>query len=179
VHSRFLPLELPLVLLLAWRIHRESGPRDRRRWLAFLGPLGVLTTAFVTYLRTVWHSFNPSVNQAGDKHLLFGANPAKSLVGVLLDQEHGVLFSYPIFLFVLPGVILAVAAGTARSTCNCSWSSARTAPSCSPRRAGGVAGRHRPGSGPPSCRCSPSPSDTHCSGRATDSSTRGPWCACW
>jgi hypothetical protein len=109
VHSRFLPLEVPLVLLLAWRIHRESGLRDRRRWPAFLGPLGVLTAALFTYLWTVWHSFNPSVNQAGDKHLLFGANPAKSLVGVLLDQEHGVLFSYPIFLFVLPGVILAVA----------------------------------------------------------------------
>ncbi|GAA2574752.1 hypothetical protein GCM10010399_00010 [Dactylosporangium fulvum] len=111
VHSRFLPLEFPLVLLLAWRIHRESGLRDRRRWLAFLGPLGVLTVALVTYLRTVWQSFNPSVNQAGDKELLFGANPVKSLVGVLLDQEHGVLFSYPIFLFVLPGVILAVAGG--------------------------------------------------------------------
>jgi hypothetical protein len=109
VHSRFLPLEVPLVLLLAWRILRESGLRDRRRWLALLGPLGVLTVAFVTYLRTVWDSFNPWVNQAGDEHLLFDANPAKNVVGVLLDQEHGVLFSYPIFLFVLPGVILAVA----------------------------------------------------------------------
>jgi hypothetical protein len=106
VHSRFLPVELPLVLLLAWRIHRERGS-----WLAFLGPLGALTVGFVVYLRVVWQSWNPWVNQAGDEHLLFGANPAKSLVGVLLDQEHGVLVSFPIFAYVLPGAVLALAAG--------------------------------------------------------------------
>jgi len=105
VHSRFLPLEVPLVLLLAWRVHRE---RDLR-WSALLGPLGALTAALFTYLWTVWHSLNPSINQAGDTSLLFGANPFKSLVGVLLDQEHGILFSYPIFLFVLPGIVLAAA----------------------------------------------------------------------
>ncbi|WP_238015827.1 hypothetical protein KZZ52_28325 [Dactylosporangium sp. AC04546] len=102
VHSRFLPLEASLFLLAAWRIGR-----DRRRWAAFLAPLGVLTAGLFTYLWTVWHSLNPSINQAGDKHLLFGANPVKSLVGVLLDQEHGVLFSYPVFLLVLPGMLLA------------------------------------------------------------------------
>jgi hypothetical protein len=108
VHSRFLPLEVPLVLLLAWRIRKDG----RRHWLALLGPLIVITTGFIVYIRVVWDSFNPTINQAGDKHLLFGANPVKSLVGVLLDQEHGVLFSYPIFLFVLPGVILTMARRT-------------------------------------------------------------------
>lgn len=108
VHSRFLPLEVPLVLLLAWRIRR------RNQWLAFLGPLAILTAALFVYLRVVWHSFNPSINQAGDTSLLFGANPVTNLVVVLLDQEHGVLFSYPIFLFVLPGVILAAADGYRR-----------------------------------------------------------------
>ncbi|GGM49817.1 hypothetical protein ACFFX1_20330 [Dactylosporangium sucinum] len=106
VHSRFLPLEASLALLAAWRIGR-----DRRRWAAFLAPLAALTAGLFAYLWTVWHSLNPSVNQAGDKHLLFGANPVKSLVGVLLDQEHGVLFSYPVFLLVLPGVLLAVSGG--------------------------------------------------------------------
>jgi hypothetical protein len=106
VHSRFLPLEVPLVLLLAWRV--------RKQWLALLGPLAILTVALFVYLRVVWHSFNPSINQAGDTSLLFGANPVTNLVVVLLDQEHGVLFSYPIFLFVLPGVILAAADGYRR-----------------------------------------------------------------
>ncbi|MEU7868863.1 hypothetical protein [Dactylosporangium sp. NPDC049140] len=107
VHSRFLPLEVPLVLLLAWRLYRERA--GRWRWAALLGPLAAITAGLFTYLWTVWHSLNPSINQAGDTSLLFGADPATNLVGVLLDQEHGVLFSYPIFLFVLPGLVLAVA----------------------------------------------------------------------
>ena len=106
VHSRYLPLEVPLVVLLAWRVRRE-----RASWPAFLGPLAALSIGFVGYLRVVWQSWNPWVNQAGDEHLLFGANPAKSLVGVLLDQEHGVLVSFPIFAYVLPGVILAAGSG--------------------------------------------------------------------
>ncbi|WP_433086316.1 hypothetical protein ACQP1P_12900 [Dactylosporangium sp. CA-052675] len=105
VHSRFIPLEVPLVLLLAWRIRGDGA----RRWAALLAPLGALTAGLFTYLWLVWHSLNPSINQAGDTSLLFGADPATNLVGVLLDQEHGVLFSYPILLFAIPGLILGCA----------------------------------------------------------------------
>jgi len=108
VHSRFLLLEAPLLALLAWRIFRESRLREWRRYMYALAPAALLGIAFEAYLAVVWHSLNPSINQASDLKRLFAFNPLLNFVGVTLDQEHGVLFYYPIFLFVLPGLLLTL-----------------------------------------------------------------------
>jgi hypothetical protein len=55
----------------------------------------------------VWHTFGLAPNQVNAGAVPFTADPWRPLVGILLDQEVGVVPNFPVLLFVLPGLLLA------------------------------------------------------------------------
>jgi hypothetical protein len=77
------------------------------RYVYCLLPAAVLGLAYEAYNVVVWHSWDPTINQqVGGNASLFQTAPWRGLVGTAFDQVHGVVPNYPIFLFVLPGLLL-------------------------------------------------------------------------
>jgi hypothetical protein len=108
VHSRFMLFTVLLLGFIAYRIFRESRFTDRMRYVYGLGPAAVLLGVFEIYNLVYWHSLNPAANQASVDELPFTRSPVHGLVGSLLDQESGLLLNFPIFFFVLPGLLLTL-----------------------------------------------------------------------
>jgi len=105
VHGRFLlfpPLFLAFLLL---RLRREGVPRGHV--LAALGPAVLLVLALEAYNLAVWHTAALAPNQLHAGAVPFQHNPLPALAGIALDPDAGVLPHYPIFLLVVPGILLA------------------------------------------------------------------------
>jgi hypothetical protein len=110
VHGRFLWFALALGVLLALRVARRH-----RAWLpALLVPLGILGAALVVYDLAVWHTVSPVANQVGGGAVPFRVDPGVPLVGLLVDQEAGIVPSFPVVLLVLPGLLLGARAPVTR-----------------------------------------------------------------
>lgn len=103
VHGRYLlfpPILMFFLVRRVWREHRGLLP-------ALLVPAGVLLAGLATYDLAVWHTLSPVANQVGGDAVPFRIDPVPGLVGVVFDQEVGVLPNFPVVLFVLPGLLLA------------------------------------------------------------------------
>lgn len=103
VHGRYLLFPPVLTFFLVRRVWRE----DRSLWAAVLVPAGVLLTALAMYDLAVWHTLSPVQNQVGGDAVPFRIDPLPGLVGIVFDQEVGVVPNFPVVLFVLPGLLLA------------------------------------------------------------------------
>ena len=110
VHGRFVWFPLVLTALLGWRVFREH-----RSWLpALLGPAALLLAGLVAYDALVWHTLSPFANQVGGAAVPFRTDPLPALVGLLVDQDAGVVPAFPVVLLVLPGLLLAARAPVTR-----------------------------------------------------------------
>jgi hypothetical protein len=104
VHARFLlfpPLFLAFLLL---RLRRDGA--TRRRVLAALLPALLLIAGFEAYNLIVWHTLSPAPNQVSIGAVPFQKNPLPGLIGTVMDPGIGVIPNFPIFLLVLPGILL-------------------------------------------------------------------------
>jgi hypothetical protein len=77
-------------------------------YLAAFLPMCGLFLIFEAYNFFVWGSLNPAINQASSGEVPFDNPPWRGLLGLFLDQEYGLLTNFPIFLFLLGGIILAI-----------------------------------------------------------------------
>jgi hypothetical protein len=105
VHARFLlfpPLFLAFLLL---RLRRDGA--TPRRVIATLLPATLLIVGFEVYNLSVWHTLSPAPNQVSIGAVPFQKNPLPGLVGTVLDPGMGIIPNFPIFLLVLPGILLA------------------------------------------------------------------------
>lgn len=107
VHARFLlfpPLFLAFFLL---RLRRDGA--TRLRVIAALMPATLLILGFEVYNLVVWHTLSPAPNQVSIGAVPFQRNPLRGLAGTVMDPGIGVIPNFPIFLLVLPGILLATA----------------------------------------------------------------------
>ena len=102
IHSRFLLFPPIFLTLLLWRERRSPS-----RVACLLGPAAVLVAGLLAYNALVWHTFGLAPNQVNAGAVPFTADPWRPLLGILLDQEVGVVPNFPVLLFVLPGLLLA------------------------------------------------------------------------
>ena len=107
VHARFLlfpPLFLAFFLL---RLRRDGATRPGV--LAALLPATLLILGLEVYDLVVWHTLSPAPNQVSIGAVPFQQNPLPGLVGTVMDPGIGVLPNFPIFILVLPGILLTTA----------------------------------------------------------------------
>jgi hypothetical protein len=108
VHIRLALLEIPLFFLLLYRIYRLYRFRRWQYYVAYLLPVVVLFVALEIYSYQVWGTLNPAANQINGNSKPFEVVPFMGMVGMLFDQEHGILPNFPIFLFLLLGILLTL-----------------------------------------------------------------------
>jgi hypothetical protein len=109
VHSRFLLFPPVFLALLLIRLRREEGWSRRCLWV--LGPAAGLFLGLELYNLTLWHTLDVAPNQTSVGAVPFLINPVPALMGIVFDQEIGVVPNFPIFLLVLPGILLATLRG--------------------------------------------------------------------
>jgi hypothetical protein len=105
IHSRFLLFPPILGAFLLVRVWREG--RSPARLACLLAPAAVLIGGLLVYDALVWHVIGLAPNQVNAGAVPFTADPRRALVGIVLDQEVGVVPNFPVLLFVLPGLLLA------------------------------------------------------------------------
>ncbi|HEY0812085.1 MAG TPA: hypothetical protein VGE11_02290 [Pseudonocardia sp.] len=105
VHSRFLLFPPILGAFLLLRVWRE-GP-SVARVACLLAPAAVLVVGLLGYDLVMWHAFSLAPNQVNAGAVPFTADPRRALVGIVLDQEVGVVPNFPVLLFALPGLLMA------------------------------------------------------------------------
>lgn len=106
IHIRFALLETSLFCLLLYKLYRQH--RLRHQGVALFLPVAVLFGALEVFSLVAWGTWNPAASQVANHNGPFEILPVKSIfLGFFFDQEHGLLFSSPIFLFLLIGITLS------------------------------------------------------------------------
>lgn len=109
VHIRFALLEMVLFFSLLYQLYQQYGLRSFKPYLAYLFPVVALFVGLELYNYFVWGSLNPAANQIADGSTAFEVLPFKGIfLGLLFDQEYGLLFVAPVFLLMLVGAALAL-----------------------------------------------------------------------
>jgi hypothetical protein len=108
VHIRFALIELLLFSFLLYRLYQENKWTNLGRYIAYLTPVIALFLLYEVYVFFVWGSLNPAAHEFSSGNLPFRYSPFQGLLGIFMDQEFGLFTNFPIFLFALPGIILAL-----------------------------------------------------------------------
>jgi hypothetical protein len=108
VHIRLALLEIPLFFFLLYRIYQLYRLRRWHYYVAYLLPVIVLFVALEIYSYQVWGTLNPAANQISGNSKPFEVIPFMGMLGMWFDQEHGILPNFPIFIFLLPGILLTL-----------------------------------------------------------------------
>lgn len=108
IHIRFALGEMVLACFLLARVYQDNRLRSLKPYLCALLPVCGMFLLFEAYNFFVWGSLNPAINQANSGELPFDVSPWRGLFGLFFDQEYGLLTNFPIFLFLLAGIILAL-----------------------------------------------------------------------
>ena len=105
VHARFLLFPPVFLAFLLLRLRRDGA--TRLHFIAALIPVTLLVLGLEVYNLIVWHSLSPAPNQVSIGAVPFQKNPLPGLVGTVMEPGIGVLPNFPIFLLVLPGILLS------------------------------------------------------------------------
>lgn len=108
VHTRFLGIAALLGLFLLHRIYREFRFTKRSLYAYAIVPAFVLIGLYETYTLVVWETLNPAPNQTNSGNTIFQISPLRPLVGILLDQEVGLLINFPLFVLAISGFLLTL-----------------------------------------------------------------------
>lgn len=108
VHIRFAFLEIPLFFALLYKLYHRYQLHTIKYYLYLLVPVAALFVLLEIYSYTVWGTLNPAANQIYGNSKPFEVSPFLGMVGILIDQEYGLLINFPVFLFLLPGLVLAM-----------------------------------------------------------------------
>ena len=107
VHSRFLMFTLLIGGLFVIRIWRENR-LALRRYLPVLLPIVLSLVLNEVYNLVLWGTLNPASNMSNAGNGPFQVSPAVGLIGTLFDRQVGLITNYPLFLLVLPGILLSL-----------------------------------------------------------------------
>jgi hypothetical protein len=111
VHIRFALLEMILFFALLFKIYQQNKCKNWKFFLWYLLPVMALFVLLEVYSDTVWGSLNPAINELNDTGVSnkpFAVLPFAGLLGVSFDQNFGLLINFPLFIFLLVGVVLAL-----------------------------------------------------------------------
>ncbi len=108
IHIRFALTEVVLAAFLMVRIYQDYRLRKIGPYLAAILPVFAMFLIFELYNYFVWGSLNPAVNQANSGEVPFDVSPWRGLFGLFFDQEYGLITNFPIFLFLVGGIILSL-----------------------------------------------------------------------
>jgi hypothetical protein len=107
IHSRFLMFTFIIGALFLFRLYREH----RFAWRAYLPllvPIAVSLVGNEVYNLVLWGTLNPASNMSNAGNGPFQVSPAVGLIGTLFDRQVGLISNYPIFVLVLPGLLLSL-----------------------------------------------------------------------
>lgn len=107
IHIRFALFEVVLACFLLARVYQDNRFRKLTPYLLAILPVAAMFFFFEGYNFFAWGSLNPAVNQANSGEVPFDVPIWRGLFGLFFDQEYGLLTNFPIFLFLLGGIILA------------------------------------------------------------------------
>lgn len=108
IHIRFALIEIVLFLFVLYRLYKEDKFTHYRRYAGFLIPVIALFLLFEAYNLMFWGTLNPAANQANSGQVPFQRSPFFGMAGIFLDQEFGLLTNFPIFIFMLGGIVLTL-----------------------------------------------------------------------
>lgn len=108
IHIRFALFEVILCCFLVARVYQEYRFKKISMYIWAMLPVAGMFLFFEGYNLLVWGSLNPAVNQANSNEVPFDVAPWRGLLGLFYDQEYGLLFTFPIFFFLLAGIIVAL-----------------------------------------------------------------------
>lgn len=107
IHIRFALLEIVLFFAYLYKLYRLHKLRHVPTLLAYLLPVAGLFVIFELYNLHYWGTLNPAVNQITMDNRPFTGSLGTGVVGMLFDQEYGLIVNFPIFFLLLAGIILA------------------------------------------------------------------------
>jgi len=99
-----------LFFALLYKIYTQNKGKDLKYYLYSILPVTILFIIFEIYNYKVWGSLNPTINEVNDIHggsKPFVVAPFNGILGVFFDQEFGLFVTFPIFILLLPGIVLA------------------------------------------------------------------------
>ena len=108
IHIRFALVEMPLFFALLYRIYLQNKLGNFKHYIFYLLPVMVLFLLFELYNYKVWGTLNPAANELNDNDKPFAMLPFMPLLGISFDQEYGLLINFPMFLFLLSGIVLTL-----------------------------------------------------------------------
>ena len=111
VHIRFALLEMILFFALLYKVYQQNKLKHLKYYLWYLLPVTILFVLLEVYSYKVWGSLNPAINELNDTggpNKPFAVLPFAGLLGVSFDQNFGLLVNFPLFIFLLIGVVLAL-----------------------------------------------------------------------
>ncbi len=107
VHIRFALIEMPLFFFMLYRVYKDNKLKNIKHYLYYLIPVTLLFAVLELYNYKVWGTLNPGIDQINNNNMPFARNPLPGMLGIFFDQEYGVLLNFPIFIFLIVGVIVA------------------------------------------------------------------------
>lgn len=105
-HIRFAVIEIPLFFLLLYRLYKDNKLQRIKPYLFYLLPITALFLLLELYNYKVWGTLNPAIDQVNNNNVPFARNPLPGMLGIFFDQEYGILLNFPMFLFLIVGVVL-------------------------------------------------------------------------
>ncbi len=108
VHIRFAVLEMPLFFAFLYRIYVKTKRSNYKYYIYYLIPVTILFIVFEIYNYTVWDTLNPAASEVNAGGKTFVVLPFQGLLGAFFDQEYGILLNFPMFIFLLTGIVLTL-----------------------------------------------------------------------
>jgi hypothetical protein len=108
VHPRFLLFTLTIGALLLYRIYRENGRSTLRPYLWLVIPTAISLGATEVYNLVWWGTLDPVSSMSSANAGPFQVSPITGGLGVLFDRQVGLITNFPIFVFLLPGLLLSM-----------------------------------------------------------------------
>ena len=105
VHIRFALLEVPLFFFMLFKISQQH----RLKYYAYYFiPFLLLFLGLEFYNYMVWGNLNPAASQMNNNTAPFEKLPFNGLLGIFFDQEYGIFINFPIFIFMITGILLTM-----------------------------------------------------------------------
>lgn len=105
IHIRFVLIEIPLFFFMLYRIYRYH---HLRYFAYYLIPCILFFLGLELYNYLVWGTLNPAANQMNNNTAPLEKLPFNGLLGIFFDQEYGIFLNFPIFIFMITGILLTI-----------------------------------------------------------------------
>lgn len=108
VHSRFLMFTGILGAFFVWRLYREHGRTRLRPYLPLVLPVVVSLVLQEIYNLVEWGTLNPVSNVTNITSGMSNTPLQLGLPATMFDRQYGLITNFPLFLLVLPGLLLSM-----------------------------------------------------------------------